>query len=106
MKNYQSLAEALDDLRTRGYESDFGTETTCLYCGDLDLRLNPEEFHIDESYRFEDDDSSPEGSAVLYAISSSTGVKGTLVDGYGVYAEHLSYDMIKKMKTHPAAIAN
>lgn len=101
MKNYQSLTEALDDLKTRGYEADFATETTCLYCGDLDMRLNPEEFHIDEVYRFEDDDSSPDGSAVLYAISSSTGVRGILVDGYGVYAEHLSYEMIRKMNTHP-----
>lgn len=104
MKNYESLIEALDDLRKRGYEADFATQTVCLYCGDLDLRLNPEEFNVDEVYRFEGN-SNPDDSAVLYAISSSTGVKGTLIDGYGVYSESLNFEMARKLQNHPA-IAN
>jgi hypothetical protein len=101
MKNYESLIDALDDLRKRGYEADFATETDCLYCGDLDLRLNPEEFNVDEVYRFEAN-SNPDDNAALYAITSSTGVKGTLVDGYGAYSEHLNFDMAKKLQNHPA----
>lgn len=100
MKNYESLVDALDDLKQRGYEADFATDSACLYCGDLDLRLNPEEFNVDEVYRFEGD-STPDDSAVLYAISSSTGVKGTLVDGYGAYSENLSFEMAKKLQNHP-----
>ena len=82
MKTHESLVEALDDLRKRGYEADFETQSFCLYCGDLDLRLNEEEFHVDEVYRFEGS-SNPGDNAVLYAISSSTGVKGTIVDETG-----------------------
>jgi hypothetical protein len=33
---------------------------------------------------------------VLFAITSSTGVKGTLVDGYGAYSGNLSFEMAKK----------
>lgn len=99
MKNYESLVDALNDLKERGYEADFTTQTVCLYCGDLDLRLNPEEFNIDEVYRFEGD-SNPDDSAVLFAISSSTGVKGTLVDGYGAYSGNLSFEMAKKLRNH------
>ena len=51
MKNYESLADALADLRKRGYEADFETQSPCLYCSDLDLRLIEEEFHVDEVYR-------------------------------------------------------
>lgn len=101
MKNYESLVDALADLRNRGYEADFATETVCLYCSDLDIRLNPEEFHVDEVYRFEAD-STPDDSSVLYAISSSTGVRGTLVDSYGAYSDSLSFDMVKKLQSHPA----
>ncbi len=101
MKNYESLIDALDDLRRRGYEADFATQTVCLYCGDLDIRLDPEDFTVDEVYRFEGD-STPDDSAVIYAISSATGVKGTLIDGYGVYSEHLSFEMAKKLQNHPA----
>jgi len=99
MKQYESLVDALDDLKKRGYEADFATDTVCLYCGDLDIRLYPEEFTVDEVYRFEGD-SNPDDNSVVYAISSSTGVKGTLVDAYGTYAEHLSFEMAKKLQQH------
>ncbi len=104
MKNYESLIDALNDLRKRGYEIDFAAETFCLYCGDLDLRLNPEEFHVDEIYRFEKE-STPGGSATLYAISSSSsGIRGTLVDSYGVYADNFSFEMARKLQHHPEKI--
>lgn len=90
MKNYESPVDALNDLRKRGYEADFSTDADCLYCGDLDIRLNPEEFHVDEAYRF-DGHSSPDNNSVIYAITSSTGVRGTLVDAYGAYSEKLSF---------------
>jgi hypothetical protein len=79
MNHYESVADALRDLRQRGYEADFDTAPSCLYCGDLDVRQDPEDFHIDEVYRFEGD-CNPEDGAVVYAITSNTGVKGTLVD--------------------------
>lgn len=79
MEKYNSFNNALDDLRKRGYTADFQTPSFCLYCGDLDMRLNEEEFHVDEVYRF-DADKDPANNAVIYAVSYSTGVKGTIVD--------------------------
>jgi len=103
MNNYESLVDALNDLKKRGYVADFATDTVCLYCGELDIRLNPEEFQVDEVYRF-DGDSSPDDNSVVYAISSSAGVKGTLVDAYGTYSENLSFEMAKKLQEHPATV--
>ncbi len=100
MKNYESLADALADLRKRGYEADFETESPCLYCSDLDLRLIEEEFQIDEVYRFEEE-SNPDDNAVVYAISSSTGLKGTIVDGFGASFGNISFEMAKKLQYHP-----
>jgi hypothetical protein len=81
MENYESVNEALSDLKKKGYEAKlyFETESFCLYCGDLDMRLNPEAYHVDESLRI-DDPSHPNGSETVYAISTSSGIKGTLVD--------------------------
>ena len=101
MKNYQSLANALDDLRKRGYEADFDTDTICLYCGDLDLRLDPEDFHVDEIYRF-DTNSTPGDRSVLYAISSSTGIKGTMIDRQGSSSASLNFEMARKLQSHEA----
>jgi len=79
MKNYQSLVDALDDLRKRGYDADFEPQSNGLYCDCLDIRLEEEEFHIDEVYRFERD-SSREDDFVVYALTSNTGVRGIIVD--------------------------
>lgn len=97
MENYETLVDALDKLKERGYDADFATQSVCLYCGDLDIRLDPEDFHVDEIYRFEGD-SNPDDNTVLYAITSATGVKGTLVDSYGAYAGTLSFDMANKLR--------
>ena len=99
MKNYESMAGALDDLRKRGYEADFETQSPCLYCSDLDLRLIEEEFQVDEVYRFEED-SNPGSNAVVYAISSSAGIKGTIVDGTGAFSGNTSFEMAKKLQYH------
>jgi len=79
MKNYESLVDALDDLKKRGYEADFEQPSNCLYCNNLDMRLNEEEFHVDEVDRVEGD-SNPHDNVVVYALTSPTGVKGTIVD--------------------------
>lgn len=79
MKGYKSLEDAMTDLDRRGYTASFEEEHFCLYCRDLSLRLSPEEFEVDEVYRFEKEEESEE-NCVLYAISSSAGLKGVMVD--------------------------
>ncbi|MEP7110647.1 MAG: phosphoribosylpyrophosphate synthetase [Ferruginibacter sp.] len=78
-KNYGSLTDALTDLKKRGYDSDFETQANCLYCGDLDLRLDPEDFKVDEIYRF-NGEACAANKASLYAITAMTGVKGIVVE--------------------------
>jgi hypothetical protein len=80
MKNYESLDNALSDLRKKGYGDDFAIESFCLYCNDLDMRLDPDNFHVDEIDQVKRT-SNPGDSATVYAISSSAGVRGILVDG-------------------------
>jgi hypothetical protein len=91
MKNFKSLADALSDLRNRGYNTDFSVETFCLYCGDLDMRLGPEQFKVDEEYRFGGNEH--EEDTVLVAITSSTGIKGIVVDSYGSYNENTGLNL-------------
>ena len=86
MRTYNSIQAALSDLRERGYKADFSNETFCLYCGELDMRLDPEDFIVDEEYRFERD-AEHEEDTVVVAITSSTGIKGILLDSSGSYAE-------------------
>lgn len=94
---YTSLSEATNDLKRRGYKEDFNLKPTCLECPSLNLQLHPETFVVDEFYRFEGM-SNPDDNSIVYAISSANGLKGVLVDAYGIYANSLSEDMIKKLR--------
>ena len=97
MKNYDSLIEAINDLQANGYSYDFNMKPDCLECASLKIEIQPEDFNVDETFRFEGM-SSTDDNSVLYAISSKNGIKGLLVDAYGVYAENISEDMRKKLR--------
>ncbi len=96
MRDYQNMVEALNDLKKRGFENDFNLKPFCLECASLQLQLHPEEFEIKEVYRFEGM-SDPSDNSVLYAIESNQGIKGVLVDAYGMYAEALTSEMAGKL---------
>lgn len=97
MKTFETLSEAISALVVKGYSNDFNLHPEWIECPPLNVKLKPEEFHVDEVHRFEGM-NNPDDSSVLYAISSTTGLKGLLVDAYGVYAESLSSMMINRLK--------
>jgi len=97
MKSYSTLSEAMASLKKKGYDQDFNLHPEWIECAGLDLRLRPEEFHVDEVHRFEGM-SDPEDNDVLFAITSSNGIKGLLTDAYGMYSESMSPQMMSKLK--------
>ncbi len=101
MKAYSTSSEAMTALKKEGYIQDFNLHPEWLERPQLDLKLKPEEFHVDKVYRFEGM-NNPDDSEVLFAISSSKGGKGLLLDAYGAYAESLSSDMIQKLRVDDA----
>ena len=68
----------------------------CIECPAFRLRLTPEHFTVDEYHRFEGM-SSVDDNSIVFAISSDTGIKGVLVDAYGVYANNLSDSMVRRL---------
>ncbi|OWY25456.1 phosphoribosylpyrophosphate synthetase [Sphingobacteriales bacterium UPWRP_1] len=94
---YDSLVDALADLKKRGYTLDFNLKENCIVCQSQNLTLQPAEFEIAEVHRFEGM-SNPDDSSVLYAVTSNTGLKGVLVSAYGVYAEGMTAEMMEKLK--------
>lgn len=95
-KSYDTLTEAIADLKKRGYTNDFNLHPEWIECPPMDKKLSPDQFHVDEVYRFEGM-TNPDDSSVLYAISGEN-IKGLLLDAYGVYAEAVSDEMIKKLR--------
>lgn len=95
-RHYTSLSEATNDLHTRGYVYDFNVKEDCVACPALQLHLTPEHFIVDEFHRFEGM-SSTDDNSIVFAITSDQGVRGLLVDAYGVYANSMSDGIIKRL---------
>lgn len=98
---YDTVSQAVNDLIKRGYTADFNiTQEDTLYCSKTNKSLSPEEFKIDELYRF-DGDTNPDDEMIVYAISSEIkDVKGILINAYGTYADTKVYRVIKYLSTH------
>ncbi len=99
MNPYKTLSEATNDLFQKGYTYNFNLRPDCIECMENNTSLQPDEFEIDNVYRFEGM-NDPGDSNILYAISSHHGLKGLLVNAYGVYADTFSADLIKKLDAH------
>ena len=97
MNNYTTVTDTLNTLREEGYVLDFNLKTDCVECKSHNRKLSPDDFIIDKFYRFEGA-SNPDDNAIVYAISSKDGLKGTMMDAYGVYADSLTTEMINKLK--------
>ena len=97
MYNYETVSEALNELKKRGFTLDFNLQENCLVCHAEKFDVN--DFEIVEVYRFEGN-SDPADEAVVYAIESNKGHKGVLVNGYGPSSENMSSEMAKKLHFH------
>ncbi len=94
MISYDTVSEAVNGLKKRGFEIDFNLEENFIVC--TSGKFKADEFEIVEVYRFEGN-SDPSDEAVVYAIESRTGMKGVLVNGYGISADTMSSDLAKKL---------
>ena len=97
MNTYTTVSATLNTLKEEGYVLDFNLKPDCIECKAPDMQLYPADFVIEKFYRFEGA-SDPDDSAIVYAISSKDGLKGTLIDAYGIYADSLTTEMIRKLK--------
>lgn len=98
MKPMTTLSEVLDNLKNEGYVTDFNLRDNCLVCHGNELQLHPEDFVVDRHYRFEGD-TDPGDQAIVYAISSDKyNVRGTLVNGYGIYSDEMSNAMMAALQ--------
>jgi hypothetical protein len=94
MYTYDTVWEAVNGLRARSYKMDFNLQENCITC--QEEKFDPADFEIVEVYRFEGE-TDPADESIVYAIASNNGLKGVLVNGYGVYADPMSAEMAAKL---------
>ncbi len=100
MHNYETVTEALRDLKARGFERDFNIAFDKLVCRTTDLSLNPEDFEIVEVHRFEGE-TNPSDEDVVYALESKDGkAKGVITTAYGANADDIAPELLSKLTIH------
>ena len=88
----------MNQLRKEGYVEDFNLRQNCIECREGKFRLFSDDFKIDKFYRFEGE-TNPSDESILYAISSDKyDLKGVLVNGYGIYSEPVTDEMLAKLE--------
>lgn len=82
---YDTLSEAVNDLQKRGYTHDFliPEDKECIYCIEKSLELSPDDFKIEEIYRFEGM-TDPGDESIVFAIASDEyDIKGLVINSFG-----------------------
>ena len=98
MESFDTLVEAINELKKQGYTEDFNLKQNCIECRNGEYTIFHNEFEIDKFFRFEGE-SNPGDSSILYAISSHKyKLKGILVNSYGIYSEDMADEMVEKLK--------
>lgn len=81
----KTLSEAMDSLVRQGFTEHFGVRGDQLRGFESGKTFSSHDVTIRAYDRFEGV-SDPDDMAILYALESSSGMRGTLVDAFGVYS--------------------
>jgi len=83
---YLTVACAVDDLTRRGFTEDFRVVDGTLRAIRAGETVRPEDLVIREYHRFEGV-SDPDDMAIVYGVEARNGLRGTVVDAFGVYSD-------------------
>ena len=93
----KSLAECINHLLKAGFDKQFKVIPKGLQELSSEKIYSPEQIKILNFYRFEGE-SDPADNSILYAIEADDGIRGTLVDAFGPYADSKVTGFIKRVE--------
>ena len=101
----KSLALCLNRMVLDGYTDDFKIVDSGLKSLKSERVYNPEEIHVKNFFRFEGQ-SDPNDNTILYVIETNDGLKGTLVDAYGPYADVKLSEFMQQVESFERKVNN
>ena len=94
---YTTLSEGINQLKERGYTCNFEINNEGQLCEVDGKKYSPSEIELHEYHRFEGM-SNPADSSILYALQTASGLKGLLVDAYGVDVSRLVSNFMNQVE--------
>ena len=93
---YNTMLEAIEDLQKRGYKHNFKINEMGRLAEGLDQGISAYEVELHEFHRFEGQ-SNPSDSSIVYAVETSLGQKGIVVDSFGVDGSETTSEFMNKV---------
>lgn len=94
----KSLSLCLNKMVLDGYEDDFKISDKGLRSLKTEKVYNPEDINVVNFFRFEGQ-SDPNDNTIMYVIETNDGLKGTLVDAYGPYADRKLSEFMQQVES-------
>ncbi|AXG74535.1 hypothetical protein DVK85_09920 [Flavobacterium arcticum] len=89
MYHYATVSKALEELKQKGYTTDFNLEEERIIS-------HYQDFTIEEVYRYEGE-TDPADEVTVYGIKATDGEKGVFVASYGAYTEKSAAMVLHEM---------
>jgi len=93
----KTLASCLNKMVLDGYDDDFKIAHNGLRSLKTEKVYQPQQIHITNFFRFEGQ-SDPNDNTIMYVIETDDGLKGTLVDAYGPYADRAVSEFMQQVE--------
>jgi hypothetical protein len=93
----RDITQTTNKLLQQGYDKNFKALEEGLQCLETEKIYKPSDLSVVNFYRFEGI-SDPSDNSILYAVETSDGLKGTLVDAYGAYSDPFVEKFMKQVK--------
>ena len=93
----RSMINVEKRLDAEGFVADFKVAEGRLCVMGTDKTYGAEEVRIVDFYRFEGE-SNPDDMSILYAIETNDGVRGTISNSYGTYADTNVDNFLKRVE--------
>jgi len=93
---YETVAGAVDGLTRRGFTEAFRAANGGLRAVGAGKTFGADDLVILEFHRVEGI-SDPDDMAIVYAVESRSGVRGVLIDAFGVYSDPTTSEVLKRV---------
>jgi hypothetical protein len=98
MPHYRTpMAVKMEILQEKGFTEEFQITSKGLKALNSGNIYKPDDLKILEHYRFEGI-TNPDDEAVMYAVETKDGLKGIIVDAFGIYANIELSDFMKNVE--------
>ncbi len=97
INQYATVIEAVQGLRTRGFEDEFKFENGKMKNLQNGKLYRPDDLQIVEYHRYEGT-SNPSDMSIIFAVEGVDGCKGMVISSYGTYADLSLVEFMDKVK--------